>query len=216
MLGELIELSQNSASASVFEAAALGLLQRDVGVDVAYFSVKGEEAYPTVVALDPPIVERAVARGPTYMQELLPVKLAALAARGVAVDTEVLGLGRVRETKYFRELGASVGAQHSLMAYLLWRNDVVAAIMLGRRSAFSASDIRRVESSLSGIAVGRAAFGLPWVSDPLRGGGQPALLAAGVGPHAERDARRPGPPRLPRNGGLRRPIRAGLDAFSPD
>lgn len=177
MLGELIELSQESRSAAGFESAVLGLLQREVGFDVAYFSTKGDETNPTVVKLDPPIIERAVAHGELYMKELSPVKQVALAARGVAVDTEVLGLRRVRETKYFRELGASVGIRHSLMAYLPWRGGVIAAIMLGREGAFSEREVHRVESLLPGIGVCRAAFGLPWTSKPLPGATQPGLLS---------------------------------------
>src|SRR5690606_9138383 len=102
---------------------------------------------------------------------------AALAGRGVAVDTEVLGLQRLRKTRYFRELSAAAGIQHSLMAYVRWRNDVVAAVMLGRSSAFSARDLRRIESALPALGLGRAAFSLPWVSAPLRDAREPALLA---------------------------------------
>lgn len=62
MLGELLELCQERRDAAGFEAAALGVLQRRIGFDVAYMSVKGNETKPTVVALEPHIVERAVSR----------------------------------------------------------------------------------------------------------------------------------------------------------
>lgn len=176
MLREVIELSQESGSAAGFEAAVLGLLEREIGCDVAYFSVEGNEANPTVRGLESKIVERVVTRGEIYLQELAPVKRVALAGRGVAVDTEVLGL-RLGETKYHRELGRVVGVRHSLMAYVPWRGRVVAALMLGREGAFSQKDVRRVEAALPGLGVGRAAFGLPWSSKPLRGAARRGLLS---------------------------------------
>lgn len=177
MLSEIIESSQGSASAVAFEAAVLELLQREIGFDVAYFTVKGRESRPTVMAIESPLVERAVALGEVYLQELAPVKRVALSARGVAVDTQVLGLARLRETRYYRELSASAGVQHSLMAYVPWRGQVAAALMLGRSGAFAEREMRRVESSLTAIGVGRAAFGLPWVSEPLRGAVRPSVLS---------------------------------------
>ncbi|NLE88597.1 MAG: fused MFS/spermidine synthase [Myxococcales bacterium] len=176
MLREVVELSQESGSAAGFEAAVLRLLEREIGCDVAYFSVKGNEANPTVRGLEATIVERAVTRGEIYLKELGPVKRAALAGRGVAVDSEVLGL-RLRETKYHRELGRAVGVRHSLMAYVPWGGRVVAALMLGRESPFSEGDVRRMETALPALGVGRAAFGLPWSSKPLRGSARRGLLS---------------------------------------
>lgn len=168
MSTELIALSQESANASEFEGRVLELLRREVGFDVGFFSVKGDEARPTVVGLDQVTVELAVARGATYAEELLPVKHAALAARGVAVDTHVLGWERVRKLCYHREIAARVGGRCSLMAYLPWQGRIVAAVMLGRTgSTFSDRELRRVEGLLPALGVTRAAFGLPWVAAPL-------------------------------------------------
>jgi hypothetical protein len=91
----LVELAQGCAEAAAFEAEALRLLRTTVGFDVAYFSVKGLEAEPTVSGLPRETIQRAVAGAATYARELMPVKRAALAARGVAVDTHVLGVSRV-------------------------------------------------------------------------------------------------------------------------
>ncbi|HTV25515.1 MAG TPA: hypothetical protein VMG12_42760, partial [Polyangiaceae bacterium] len=74
MDGELVGLAQESASAVGFEAAVLERLQGRVGFDVAFFSVKGAEAWPTVVGLDADTIERAVRGGARYERELLPVK----------------------------------------------------------------------------------------------------------------------------------------------
>jgi spermidine synthase len=167
MLSELIASCQESPSAGEFEGSVLELLQREVGFDVAYFSMKGDEANPSVDGVAAPIVERAVQRGPTYLKELFPVKQAALAARGVAVDTQVLGEQRLHATRYYRELVVPAGVAHSLMAYVPWRGSVIGAIMLARATGFSARELQRVERSLAGIGLGRAAFGLPWASAPL-------------------------------------------------
>jgi hypothetical protein len=102
MLSDLVRLAQEASTATGFEAAVLEQLQRDVGFDVAYFSVKGAEASPTVSGLDAAVVEAAVRGGPRYAAELLPVKQAALRARGVAVDTRVLGEKGVRQSAYYR------------------------------------------------------------------------------------------------------------------
>lgn len=177
MLGEIIEASQGSASAVDFESAVLELLQREVGFDVGYFSVKGHAARPTTVAIDTALVARAVALSEVYLRELAPVKQAALGRRGVAIDSQVLGLERLRETRYHRELSQPAGVQHTLLACVPWRGEAVAAIMLGRAGGFTELELGRLESALAAIGVGRAAFGFPWVSEPLWGRARPGLLS---------------------------------------
>jgi spermidine synthase len=168
MNAELIGLSQEAAGAAELEQGVLKLLEREVGCDVAFFLVKGQEDAPTVSGLDEALTRRVADRADRYGRELLPVKHAALAARGVAVDTRVLGWERVRKLAYHREVAAKVGGRHSLMAYLPWRGQTVAAIMLGRTgSEFSDRVVQQVESLVPTLAVTRAAFGLPWVAGPL-------------------------------------------------
>ena len=82
---ELLRLANENSTALLFEASVLELLQRRVGFDVAFFSLKSAEATPTVVGLGADLVERAVRGGPRYYVELLPVQQAALKAHGVAV-----------------------------------------------------------------------------------------------------------------------------------
>jgi spermidine synthase len=177
MMGELVELAQSSADASSFELRALELLQQRVGCDVAFFSTRGAQEQPTTLGLSEEICARAVQRGALYFDELLPVKRAALAARGVAVDTQVLGEQRVRRTAYFNELARSVGPRHAqLMAYVPLRGQIVAALMLGRASGgFSESDIRAVEALLPELGVARGSYGLPVAFEPLPVPERPAL-----------------------------------------
>jgi spermidine synthase len=177
MQSEFVRLANESFTAAVFEASALECLQRRLGFDVAFLSVRGAEAQPTTLGLGRDIIARAVQRSIVYFDELLPVKRAALAARGVAVDTRVLGERRVRQTAYFRELGQNIGARHAqLMAYVPLRGQHVAALMLGRASgAFSDSEIALVESLLPELGVARGSFGLPVVFPPLRAPERTAL-----------------------------------------
>lgn len=174
---DVVGLAGEHGTAAAFEAALLDLFQRHIGFDVGFFSVKGQEASPTVVGLGDELVERAIRRGPRYFAELLPVKQAALRARGVAVDTRVLGEAAVRETAYHRELARAVGGRHSLMAYVPLRGRIVAAMMLGRcGAAFTDRDLLEVEARLSQIGVSRASYGLPLEVEPLEGSAQPGLL----------------------------------------
>jgi SAM-dependent methyltransferase len=168
MRGVFLELAESEVVPEAFEAAALGFLAREIGCEAAFFSVKGSEARPAVIGIDAAAIAHAVRRGSEYEAELMPVKRAALAARGVAVDTDVLGEAGVRRTRYFREVAARVHGRHSLMAYLSWRGQPRAAIMLGRSgSGFTRQELERVEAVLPELAAARAIHGWPWTDAPL-------------------------------------------------
>lgn len=162
MIRDLVELAHEYTSAAAFEAGALALLRREIGFDVAFATTKGAEATPTTSGLDTAAVAQLVAGGETYARELAPVKRAALAARGVAVDTTVLGSRRVGRMRYHRDVAARVDGRHSLLAYVPWRGRIIAALMLGRTSGtFSEREIRRIERVLPTLGVARVGFGLP-------------------------------------------------------
>lgn len=166
-----VSIGHESESAPDFERAVLDRFAAEVGCDVAFLSMLGAEATPTVHGFDAATIERAVAGNATYAAELEPVKRAAFARRGVAVDTEVLGWERVQRAKYYREVAAPLGGRHSLLAYLTWRRQPIGMLMLGRTGrtarAFSASEIERVEATLPALSATRAAFGLPVACTPL-------------------------------------------------
>jgi spermidine synthase len=165
---DFIGLAQQSTTAKAFEGAVLECLQEEVGFEVGFFSVKGQESEMTFAGFDSATANHLVCHGREYDDEILPVKKAALARRGVAVDTEVIGLTRVRQTRYHREIAAASGGKHGLMAFVPWGGSIAAAILLGRAGAsFSERDIRRIEEALPVLGVARAAFGLPWASAPL-------------------------------------------------
>lgn len=168
MTVDVVGLAQESGSAAAFEQSLIASLEREVGFDAAFFVVQGQERASVVVGLDEKTQALMAQRGAAYEAELLPVKRAALAARGVAVDTSVCGLEEVRRTRYHREIASTIGGQHSLMAYVPWGGSVVGALMLGRvASTFTRREIELVESLLPSLGVARAAFGTPWIPAPL-------------------------------------------------
>jgi len=165
---DLVGLANECETGDAFESRLLEALSRTVGVDAALFMVRGHEQTATRLGLSDGVFARMATRGATYAEELMPVKKAALAARGVAVDTEVCGFARVRRTHYFRDMASSVGGEHSLMAYVPWRGRIQAAIMLGRGGrGFSAAEVRLMESLLPTLGLARATYGWPRVAEPL-------------------------------------------------
>lgn len=158
MNDELLSLAQQTEDAPDFERSVLELLARRIGFDAAFFAVNDE--LPTTVAVDADHLSRAMDRE-DYASEILPLKRAAMARRGVVVDTEVLGERAVRKTAYHRELAAPIGGRHSLLAYLHLRGHFMGAVMLGRNGAtFAANDVALVEDLLPALSVARASFGV--------------------------------------------------------
>jgi spermidine synthase len=182
MDADFVGLAQDSRGAAELEARALEEVGRRVGFDAAFFLTRGNERAATIVGLDERTTALARERGAVYALELMPVKRAALEARGVAVDTEVRGVHAVRKSRYYRELAATVRGEHTLAAYLRFRGQVVAGMMLGRGGrGFSAHEVRLVESWLPALAVARAAHGLPWVPGPLPAAPGSLLSKLGIG-----------------------------------
>jgi spermidine synthase len=177
MLADIVGLCHESRDAREFEARVLELFGRTIGFDVAFFLVKGLETSPTVSGLPPATIDRAIEGAAIYSQELMPVKRAALARRGVAVDTDVLGTFGVRKTRYYADIARTVGGRHSLMAYVPLRGETVGAVMLGRAAqGFSSSEVSEMERLLPSLGVARGSFGLPVAFAPLARTRPPALL----------------------------------------
>jgi spermidine synthase len=182
VISGLIELSQERTTPSDFERGALELLGREVGFDVAMFSVRGAEDSPTAIGLDPELVSLAASRSEVYGRELLPVKLAALSARGVAIDTDVLGVSTVRRQRYFNELASRVRGRQSLLALVPFRGRVAASIVLGRTgSNFSRDEVRRLEDALPGLGISRAVYGWPALVEALPSPTETGLFSRLVG-----------------------------------
>ena len=160
-----VHLADVARTAPEFQTRALELLGQRLGFDIAFLAVAGDERGAAGVGLDPAEVLERFAPGSAYQRELLPVKSAALAARGVAVDTDVLGQRRLEDTAYFRDFVRPMGGRHSLLAYLRLRDVPFGTLVLGRSTAFSSRDVLELERILPELSVGRASYGLPPAKD---------------------------------------------------
>lgn len=160
-----IALANEVPDAATFDRAVLAAFERSVGFDAAFFAIRGEP--PTTVNVDAKKLEAAIARV-DYADEIAPMKATALARRGVAVDTQVLGEQRVRALQYHRHFAAPIGGRHSLLALLTVRGVPTGSLMLGRcGSTFSGEHLALVEGLLPRLAIARASFRLPWWGGPL-------------------------------------------------
>lgn len=168
MKPDFVELAHAHDSVSEFELAALEALQNDIGCDAAFFLTGGQEQHLTSWGLGDAARENLRIRSGLYAAELAAVKAAALGARGVAVDTAVLGEGRVREMHYYRDVARSVAGRHGLLAYLRKGKRSFGLVMLGRSSrSFSDVELERVAAHLPTLSLGRASFGMTWASGAL-------------------------------------------------
>jgi spermidine synthase len=174
MIFDPIALADEVPDEVTFDRAVLDHLSRSVGFDAAFCAIKGES--PTTVNIDKKQLEAAMAHV-DYAHEIAPLKAAALAKRGVAVDTEVLGEQRVHALRYHRDFAAPIGGRHSLLAFLAVRGSPTGALMLGRcGSTFSDEHLSRVETLLPSLAIARASFRPSWQGSPL-----PVPRSTGVG-----------------------------------
>ena len=160
--GDIVALAQACGDAEAFERALLPLLERAVGFDVAFFESKEGGRPATVLGSGQARLALKPEQGARYDAELAPVKHAALARRGVAVDSEVLGLSAMRARAYYREQMVPVGGRHSLLAYARLRGREVAGMILGRTGGpFASRDVTRIEELLPSIALASASFSAP-------------------------------------------------------
>jgi len=166
---DFVTLAHHYDSAGDFEAAVLDEFQRNVGFDAAFVLVLGQEAHLSASGLGGHALEKLKLHARSYGAELAPVKRVALAGRGVAVDTDVLGERAVRRSRYFRDVAKSVSGRHGLLAYLRKGSQPYGLVMLGRSHArFSPSEQETVEKCLPTLSLARASFSVPWVAGPLQ------------------------------------------------
>ncbi len=161
----IVELALAAPAAPAFQRDLLALLERAIGFDVAFAQSKIGPGVLSLAGLDAAAFPATAARQAHYERELAPVKRAAHAARGVAVDTEVLGAAAVRRSAYHRDLAAPVGGAHSLMAYADLRGQTIGGVMLGRCGrGFDDREVSAMEAALPAIALAMASFAVPRVA----------------------------------------------------
>lgn len=158
-------LANELPQAPLWDRAVLDALLRHIGADAAALCVLGEP--PVTTLLDAARLDAAVQHD-TFARDLAPVKRAAMAAHGVAVDTAVLGERAVRATAYHREFARPIGGRHSLMAFLSLRGRPFGTLMLGRcGSTFTDAEVAAVTTALPSLAVARASYRAPWMGGAL-------------------------------------------------
>lgn len=151
------DLAADLPDARSFDRALLARLGSVTGFDVAFLATPS--GHVVADGLDEAMLARVLAPGSPHEREVMPIKRAALSARGVAVDTAVLGEQGVRACSYYRDLMRDARGRHSLLGYARARGQVVACVMLGRTGGeFSHADIALVERLLPRVAVARASY----------------------------------------------------------
>ncbi|MGZ3422531.1 MAG: LuxR C-terminal-related transcriptional regulator [Polyangiales bacterium] len=151
-------LAQEIETAALFERAVLDELTRTVGAEAAFFATV--KSRPTATLLDETSLARAFG-DPRLERDVVPLKQAALRARGVCVDTDVLGDAR-EHALYFRTFAAPLGGRHSLFAMMTVRGVFLGTLMLGRvgrhARSFGGAEIALVERLLPSLAIARASY----------------------------------------------------------
>lgn len=160
-----LALATEIPSAPAWDRAVLDALVRRVGADAAALCVVGEA--PATHNVDAARLDAAIRRD-ALARDLLPLKRAALGARGVAVDTDVLGERAVRATSYHREFARPMGGRHSLLGFLSLRGRALGSLMLGRCGAsFSDAERAAVADLLPALSFARASYRAPWAGAAL-------------------------------------------------
>ncbi len=157
---DAVALAQEASTVDAFERGALLALMDDVGFDVGSFLDVRAPSHVTVVGVDEQRIARTTRENALrYASELLPLKAAALAARGVAIDTEVLPSSAVRASSYHRELAQPIGGTTTLLALLRVREAPIAGFVLGRCGrGFRDAEVRALERALPSLAIARATY----------------------------------------------------------
>jgi hypothetical protein len=162
-----LALAQALPNADAYQRACLDGLQRAIGFEAAFFALPGE--LPTTIQIDAAALGAAF-EARVYDAEVAPIREAALAQGGVAVDTCVLGEQRVRACRYYREHAAPIGGRHSLIGCLALRGQPIGSLMLGRTGArFREQDLALLRDALPALSLGRASYGLRASDPPLPG-----------------------------------------------
>jgi DNA-binding CsgD family transcriptional regulator len=169
----IAEIASSCRDRVQFAREMLTWLGDTVGYSRAFFANPGgltassSSRRPDVAANGYPgsELELLVRRAPLFAAELAPVKKAAVANEGVAVDTAVLG-PKACEAQYYRELVAPAGGGHSMLCFFEVRGQAQGLLMIGRAgTGFRAHEIDRMQRLSRPLAVALASF----VQTPLPG-----------------------------------------------
>jgi hypothetical protein len=163
MSPDFITLAHEHEHVGDFENAVLASLRAHIGFDAGLVLIAGQEQYVTGWGLGSLALERLRQRNAHYARELLPVRNAALAAAGAAVDTQVLGERRVKGSRYFRDIASTVSVRHGLLGYLRKAGRPFGVVVLGRSgSDFAHTEVAALEQHLPVLSLARASYAAPF------------------------------------------------------
>lgn len=152
----IADLACSSSSSTESYQRLLLALREEFNGDVAMLHVSA--AYPitrcgpvATVGFDPERMRATARRWPVYVGELEPLRKQATQSSPVVSDIEVFSRCVLQDKTYYKELTVPEGGVESLVAYLPWRGQATAAVMLGSRKRRFSNAARAALSEMTPI-----------------------------------------------------------------
>ena len=127
----LIEAAVSAPSHHAFRAESMKQLARHIGFDTAAV-VAISLSRPTTLNKQPAMSEAFAAKARRYVEDLEPLRLAALSSRGVVIDTKVLSAGTRDRLSMYRDIVRPQRLHSVMFCYLAVRGSPIAVLSLGR------------------------------------------------------------------------------------
>jgi DNA-binding CsgD family transcriptional regulator len=137
----LAQIAANADTLLDYERAALEIVGRTVGFDVAMFKRAGG-CGPYTPGLDVAIKRACGPHWQDFAREVKLVGKVALRQRGVAVDVEVFGIRGLERLSYYQRLMRPHGGKSTAVICLTRRGSIAGSVSLGRTGGgFRASEL---------------------------------------------------------------------------
>lgn len=160
-VAELVEVAASARDLAEYERAALAILGSRVAFEVAMFKRVGGLG-AVLPGLDPRVVRDCASRWHRFGEELRPVGHAALRARHVAVDLDVLGLRRMERLEYYQRVMRPHRGTSTAIVCLARHGTVIGSLALGRtRGSFDERELDALREMAPALAVCEAAVTAP-------------------------------------------------------
>jgi len=158
----IAELACTTLDVRVFEREILGLLDRHIGVDVAFFC-GGTDISEVALGLDDSVRPQARERWAEMSMEVARLVPAARHTGGVVVDSELLGAELTR-CVYYDTIMRPHRGRTTLMGFLQCKGQLVGELVLGRalRSRdFQASEAALLRELLPTLSLSQFSYRMP-------------------------------------------------------
>jgi DNA-binding CsgD family transcriptional regulator len=161
----LLEVATQAVNTHDYELGVLAILRRRLGFDVAMF--KRRESQSGLHGLNARVQLAVQPLWDQFRSEGLPVTLAALAQRGVAVDIDVLGMRRLERLLYYQALMKPHHGTSTAFIALTRSGELFAQLCLGRtHGSFADEELVYLRSITRALSVCDAAVSsAPQLSD---------------------------------------------------